>query len=305
MRFSLANAAATALSFSLALNASAPQDRLALSYTRYDGERFFGFGQQYTYVDAAGSLVPILAREGGIGRGLEPITSALNAFSRQWGGDERTTYSAVPHYITSSLRSLHLTNTEPCTFDLRHARTVRIEVAATSMRGRILGAASPLALLERTSAFTGRQPPLPAWSHTRGVTIGIQGGTARVAELTQRMLRANVSLSGVWLQDWGGVYAQTILGMEQIRLKWNWRLDTALYPRWDELVANLSDSGGARRCCARPDAPRGAGARRSAKASTQPLGAVAAQSRFAPLHFCGRSSRDHLPRSRLAPSPTR
>jgi len=57
------------------------------------------------------------------------------------------------------------------------------------------------------------------------------------------MLRANVSLSGVWLQDWGGVYAQTILGMEQIRLKWNWRLDTALYPRWDELVANLSDSG--------------------------------------------------------------
>lgn len=167
MRFSLANAAATALSFSLALNASAPQDRLALSYTRYDGERFFGFGQQYTYVDAAGSLVPILAREGGIGRGLEPITSALNAFSRQWGGDERTTYSAVPHYITSSLRSLHLTNTEPCTFDLRHARTVRIEVAATSMRGRILGAASPLALLERTSAFTGRQPPLPAWSPPR------------------------------------------------------------------------------------------------------------------------------------------
>ena len=53
----------TALAFELSLNVSAPPsgyNRLLLSYAREAGERFYGFGMQYSSLDAAGSLVPIL-----------------------------------------------------------------------------------------------------------------------------------------------------------------------------------------------------------------------------------------------------
>ena len=246
LTFSLADEEETALRFSLALNSSATAyDRLALKYARLADERFFGFGQQYTYLNAAGAVIPIFAREGGIGRGLEPITYALNAFRRQAGGTDRTTYSATPHYITSALRSFHLTNTEPAEFDLTTAQTVRVEVSATAMHGRMLGDSSPLNLLRRVTAFTGRMGPLPDWSHA-GVIVGIQGGTGRVAQMSQRMVDAGVRLSGVWLQDWGGVTKQTILGFPSTRLQWNWRLDTSLYSNWagkHGLLTNLSKDG--------------------------------------------------------------
>ena len=238
------------LRFDLSLNMSTargvggvPPDRIRFLYAREAGERFFGFGQQYTFVDAAGSLVPIFSREQGIGRGLEPITASLNALGREAGGDNRTTYSAVPHYITSRHRSLHLIDTEPCQFDLRAHGSVEIEISATRMRGRMMSAASALALIETASAYTGRMAPLPAWAHAQGVVVGIQGGTARVAEMAERLLTAGVPLAGVWLQDWAGVYEQKILGMVQKRLQWNWRLDETLYPSWPSLVANLSARG--------------------------------------------------------------
>ena len=222
------------------------RNRIRFIYSRDAGERFFGFGQQYTLLDAAGSLVPIFAREQGIGRGLQPITATLNALGREAGGDNRTTYSAVPHYITSRLRSLHLVNTEPCEFDLRRAGEVQVELSGMHLRGRVLGATSALALVEAATTYMGRMPPLPEWAHTSGVIVGMQGGTARVAQLTRRLVKASVPLAAVWLQDWAGAHVQPILGMRQMRLRWNWRLDTTLYPEWPALVANLSSTGGVR-----------------------------------------------------------
>lgn len=231
------------LSFHNASSGTSRHDRLLFSYTRAADERFYGFGQQYTHFDAAGSLVPILAREGGIGRGLEPISAFLNAGGREAGGDERTTYSATPHYITSSLRSLHLTNTEPCWFDLRRRGAVEVSIMAVRMLGRLLGAPSALALVEQCTHFTGRMTPLPEWAHAGGVVVGIQGGTARVATLTDRLMEAGVPLAGVWLQDWAGALEQDVLGMREMRLRWNWRLDEVLYDGWPSLVANLSSRG--------------------------------------------------------------
>ena len=46
-----------------------------------------------------------------------------------------------------------------------------------------------------------------------------------------------------WMQDWAGAYEQDIAGMKQMRLRWNWELDTTLYAGWDDLVAHLSAAG--------------------------------------------------------------
>lgn len=186
-----------ALQFNLTLrNVTHGYDRVFLRYSRASSERFYGFGQQFTLLDARGSLVPVFTREQGIGRGLQPITSLLNAFGREAGGDERTTYSAVPHYLTSHRRALHLLNTEPCWFDLRTEGAVTVEMAGTSLSGRVFGAESALQLVERASIFTGRMRPLPDWAHA-GAVVGVQGGSSRVAQLADRMLAANVSLAAV------------------------------------------------------------------------------------------------------------
>ena len=233
-----------ALEFSLALDA-VPTDghnRLILSFQRDASERFFGFGQQYTHLDAAGDSVPIFSREQGIGRGLQPITAALNGLGREAGGDARTTYSAVPHYITSSLRSLHLLNTEPCSFDLRAPGVVTIYAAATTIKGRMFSARTPLELVKRATLYTGRMRPLPDWGHA-GAIVGVQGGTRRVLELSERLIEAGVRVAGMWMQDWAGAHEQDVMGMRQMRLRWNWRLDRTRYPNWDGLVANLSARG--------------------------------------------------------------
>jgi sulfoquinovosidase len=65
-----------------------------------------------------GRVVPILVREQGVGRGLQPLTMPANALYNFAGGSWATTYSPIPHYITDTLESLVLDNTEIAFFDL-------------------------------------------------------------------------------------------------------------------------------------------------------------------------------------------
>lgn len=53
-------------------------NRVMLSYGSHPGERFFGFGEQFSCFDMKGRRVPILVQEQGLGRGDQPITAAAN-----------------------------------------------------------------------------------------------------------------------------------------------------------------------------------------------------------------------------------
>lgn len=53
-------------------------NRVLLSYASHAGERFFGFGEQFSCFDMKGKRVPILVQEQGLGRGDQPITAAAN-----------------------------------------------------------------------------------------------------------------------------------------------------------------------------------------------------------------------------------
>ena len=57
-----------------------------------------------------------LISQGGIGRGLKPITPILNIAHA--GGNWHSTYTAVPHVTTSALRSIYVTTPHVCYFDL-------------------------------------------------------------------------------------------------------------------------------------------------------------------------------------------
>ncbi len=212
-------------------------DRTYLTYESSAGERFFGFGEQFTHFDLKGRRVPIFVMEQGVGRGRQPTTFLVDLVADS-GGDWHTSYAPVPHYLTTHNRSLFLENTEFSVFDLRHDDRVQVEVFSGEMTGRIVHGASPLALIREYTEYAGRMRELPEWAH-RGIIVGMQGGTARVRDALSRLEARGAPLAAFWLQDWVG-QRTTDFGEQ---LWWNWELDRERYPDWEELVTDLHARG--------------------------------------------------------------
>lgn len=212
-------------------------NRAYLSYATDSDEHFFGFGEQFSYFDHKGQRVPIWISEQGIGRGQQPLTFLVNLVSRA-GGNPYTTYAAVPHYITSRLRSLFLENSEYAVFDLREPDRVQVQVFSGSLRGRILYGANPGALVREYTEYAGRMRPLPDWI-LEGAVVGMQGGTQAVRQVRDQLAALDAPVAAYWLQDWVGQRV-TSFGRQ---LWWNWELDEERYPEWDALVADLQADG--------------------------------------------------------------
>lgn len=214
------------LSFQLQLS-DPKYNRSYLAYASEADEAFLGFGEQFTYVDMKGRKLPIFVMEQGIGRGAQPITIGADLTAGA-GGKWHTSYAGVPHYITSALRSLFLENYEYSSFDMREDDRVFVEVFSHSMRGRILYGDSPAALVEEFTLYSGRMRDMPAWLH-QGAVIGMQGGSAKVRDVYEKLRALDTPLAAFWLQDWEG---QRITSFGK-QLWWNWELDRERYPDWD------------------------------------------------------------------------
>ncbi len=212
-----------------------PCNRVYMTHSSSSGERFFGFGTQFTYFDMKGHMVPILIREQGIGRGEQPITWAVD-WRAGAGGDPYTSYACVPHYITSEARSLFLENYEYSTFDLREDDRCQIGVFTSKMRGQILGGETPAQLIEQYTEYSGRMRPLPEWIMS-GAVVGLQGGTDRVLRISDELESLGTPVAALWLQDWVG-QRKTSFGTQ---LWWNWELDRDHYPDWDSLRESLEE----------------------------------------------------------------
>ena len=64
-------------------------------------ERFFGFGEQLTYFDQKGKVIPILMQEHDIGRGLPGFTQLVNLTGN--GGRDNPYVTKAPYYTNSCL----------------------------------------------------------------------------------------------------------------------------------------------------------------------------------------------------------
>ena len=212
-------------------------NRLSLRYASSADEHLFGFGQQLTFFDQKGKELPILVQEHGVGRGLPLFTQLVDLTQHGGGGTPYTTEAPAPQYITSTLRSLFLENTEYSTFDMRTPDRIVITLYANEMTGRVLYGRTPLDLIQEYTAYAGRMRPFPDWIYT-GAIISVQGGTDRVLAVFHTLQRADAPIAAFWMQDWPGRRV-TPVGSQ---LWWDWTLDTTLYPRWNEMVDALQAS---------------------------------------------------------------
>lgn len=207
-------------------------NRIFLSYDTgisddNEAVNFYGFGESFTYLNLKGRIVPILVSEQGVGRGLEPITDYFNAnIAEGAGGDWYTTYAPKAAYMTDTNKGLVVDQSSVTIFDLTSEETVVVEAWSTSMRGHLFSGDSWLELIEMMTNITGRPPArLPSWSQ-QGAVVGLEGGTANVTKIVNKLLARGVPLAGVWLQDWVGMRHS----WDGDRLIWNWEVNYDWYP---------------------------------------------------------------------------
>ena len=210
-------------------------NQITLRYASDADERFYGLGEQFSSAEHGGKRVPILAAEQGIGRGKQPLTWTFNRLLRGSGGSWHTTYTSIPHYVTSKARSVHLTDfsygefdftdddavsvayvpvpsvsvSSPASlrtrfFDAENATGIRGGATMTTMTGEIIGARTVARAVAAYTEHTGRQKPLPKWAREGGVILGMTGGAERVKRVLEKMRSWDVPVAGLWLQDWGG-----------------------------------------------------------------------------------------------------
>lgn len=209
---------------------------------RAPGTGVHGFGEQFDDFDLSGRLIPIVAREQGVGRGEQPLTFLADVANGGAGGTRAMTYAAWPSYITGDLRGVRLDPSDANSYafavgDTRATDRVGLEVWAPSMRVELTRGDTPTDLIATQHAGVER-PQLAQWTQ-EGAIVGIQGGTEKVRSVIDDLEAAGTEVAGVWLQDWTG-RRTTEFGD---RLWWTWQLDEQRYPGWSELVSELRDRG--------------------------------------------------------------
>ncbi len=208
-------------------------------------EKLWGAGEQFVHdtLNLRGRVIPIVAQEGGVGRGHQPISGAVNLASQGSAGDEGSTYAPSSHLVTSTNRSFVFDDSAVAMFDLTGSTSFELREYASSASGRVLYGTSLPELTERLTEFTGRMAPLPAWSND-GLIVALARPLDASKTLLERMLARGVRIAGVWNQTWSGKVT-TFVG-EQVL--WNWVQDPNAHPGWTPFVS-WAQSQGMRTLC--------------------------------------------------------
>lgn len=196
-------------------------------------EHCYGCGEQMSYFDLRGRHFPLWTSEPGVGRDKSTYLTWRYDQECRGGGDYYHTNFPQPTFVSSRHYYLHIDSTAYADFDFRHPEFHELQVWEVPAGVRIEAAPTFPELLEKLTAFLGRQPELPEWIYN-GLIVGVQGGDERSFGLVDRTLEKGIRVSGVWCQDWAGKRV-TSFGK---RLNWNWRYNPEMYP---DLPARIRD----------------------------------------------------------------
>lgn len=197
-------------------------------------ERCYGCGEQMSYFNLRGRNFPIWTSEPGVGRDKSTYITWRSDVENKAGGDYFNTNYPQPTYISTRRYYLHIDSTAYADFDFRNETFHELQVWEVPRQIRLETAADYPALLEKLTAYFGRQPMLPDWIYN-GLIIGVQGGSERAFGLLEKTLNKGIKVSAVWCQDWAGKRI-TSFGK---RLQWDWKANEEMYPNLKDEVARL------------------------------------------------------------------
>ncbi len=198
-------------------------DSLKLKFTMRGGDRFWGFGEQYNFVDFRGRLAPIWVQEQGIGRKEHPLLPTQ--------GKLTNSYFPMPYFIDPQAgKGFLIENSEASFFDCGRADSRRWSVEVFSgSRISFLVFPGPTGkeVITQLSDELGRPRRIPPDWAFDGVWLAAQQGEQAVRERLATALDAGIPVSAVWTQDWVG---ERHFGLGNYGLKYRWIWDQDHYP---------------------------------------------------------------------------
>lgn len=217
---------------------AAKLNRFWLRLTAQPSDRFYGGGEQMSYLNLAGRTFPIWTSEPGVGRNKQTAITQAADRNNGGGGDYYTSNYPQATYLTSRHQMVHLATTAYAELDFTDHRYTELSAWAVPDSVWLASAPTLAGLVRLTKDWFGTQPVLPDWAN-QGVVLGLQGGTQVVGDRVAAAQRAGIKVAGVWLQDWEGPLF-TSFGK---RLHWDWHWDQDFYPGLDEQIANWRQQG--------------------------------------------------------------
>ncbi len=223
----------------LQMAASETTKALRFSFDVLPGERFLGFGEQFSHLDLTGHAFPICAGEQGIGRGAQPLSALVNLSAPLAAGDAYSTYAPMPLCITTKGRCFVFETPTVYEFDVGKTAPNRVSVVVWGhrLRLRIYTDDNPLRLIEKHTQFTGRLSPLPAWAY--GTLLGVRGGRDKAEAILSRCQEFGTPVTALWIEDWVGRRGEN----GGPPLWWHWTPDETLYPDFKNWSRTLAARG--------------------------------------------------------------
>lgn len=201
-------------------------------------EKCYGCGEQMSYFNLRGRNFPIWTSEPGVGRDKTTYVTWRSDVENKAGGDYYNTNYPQPTFVSTNKYYLHVDSTAYADFDFRNDSFHELQIWEVPKQIRIECADTYLKLLERLTAYFGRQPKLPDWVYN-GLIIGVQGGNERSFGLLDKTLDKNIKVAGIWCQDWCGKRV-TSFGK---RLQWDWKYHKEMYPDLPKKIKEINANG--------------------------------------------------------------
>ena len=145
----------------------------------------------------------------------------------------------MPVFVTSRGRAMCFDQQSLYWFDVKkkHRQQVCATVWGGTLSGHWFGGRTPLELIEKHTAVTGRLSPLPAYAY--GSILGVRGGREAAEKVLAECEKRGAVISALWLEDWQGKRGKN----GGPPLWWRWLPDEALYPDFKNWVKDLNARG--------------------------------------------------------------
>lgn len=194
-------------------------DRLAMSFTCDDGERFFGLGAQVS-AEHRGWRVPIWTSEQGIGKADRGRPHAFGI-----AGAFYDSYAPIPFALTTRPLGMWLESNHRSEFELcEEGRAIRIEATGPRFELHLFPTESMADAVEAFTARTGRPEPVSRW--TFAPWVDTFGGPQAIEDAVEKLREHRIPASALWSEDWVG----TTPFLDGENLTYDWEEDPSRYP---------------------------------------------------------------------------
>lgn len=179
----------------------AEYNHLTLGFDAPLRETILGFGSQASLLDFKGQEVPVWARQQGVGRGEQPISTLINEHTAGVAGTDLNSEFVAPYFLSSAHYSVFLDNPEYSRFDFRQRQSTRIHSYSNTLKARLTSCEKLLECISHYTNVSGRMKPLPTWTQ-QGAIVGLQGGSEAVLTHYQQLKDRHVPIAALLLKDW-------------------------------------------------------------------------------------------------------